>query len=205
MKSKNVDLEDLPEFLCEHFRHLGCDVHPFLQEVSCLAFQTQRCIYSQRLLSLGCVSSLVASPHLWSFASVYYLGMSLSEVMIHPDAIRWIYYTQSKQFSSSVAQPFLLFLCRVSVSVLCPQCVSEIISSQPQLCFSILVLKLVVSSAVGSLNLSLLLQQLTADLLNICSGLYSLPKRNTLALAYLCAREWLCLQSFSYSLPYPLI
>lgn len=140
----------------------------FCKRLAVLTFRLQRA-FTAKDLSLGCVSSLVASPHIWSFASVYYLGTSVSEVMIHPDAIKWIYYTQNKQFSSSVAQLFPLFLCHVSVSVLCPQHVSEIISSQLQLCFSILVLKLVVSSAVGCLNLSLLLQQLTADLLNICS------------------------------------
>lgn len=34
MKSKTIDLEDLLEFLCEYFRHLGCDVHPFLVQIA---------------------------------------------------------------------------------------------------------------------------------------------------------------------------
>lgn len=124
MKNKNVDFEDSPEFLCEHFRHLSCDVHPFLVQITargCLSWVSESNMYLlPKLLSLGCVSSLVASPYIWSFASVYYLAMSVSEVIIHPDAMKWMHYTQNKQFSSSLAKPFPLFLYSpVSVSVLC--------------------------------------------------------------------------------------
>lgn len=95
MKSKNIDLEDLPEFLCEHFRHLGCDVHPFLVQITtvlyCLEFQTQTCIYNQKIvvvvvLRLSFFTSGLS--HVWSSASVYYFDMSVSEAMIHPDAMK---------------------------------------------------------------------------------------------------------------------